>query len=277
MNTEEKTKRTRSPNFPALTLEKSLSQAKILFDKYDRHPIVGEIAVKALGHTPTSSRGKQAVAALAAYGLIEVEGLGAEKKISVSDLAFKILADKRTPSPEREAAIGEAALKPQFFQKIIEQYPDGLPADEILEWELVSTYKFNKDYVRDVITVLRGTMDFAKVFESGIIGDEKMFPEAHNQELPGDKPMTTIHQSYTKLDTPRSIHSQLSTLKADAPEGEYEISKFFLGKNISVRILASAPISKFTQKTIDKLIKHLELDKEDLPVDDIEKSEDEQN
>jgi hypothetical protein len=41
------------------------------------------------------------------------------------------------------------------------------------------------------------------------------------------------------------------------------------------QIVASAPITKFTQKTIDKLIRHLELDKEDLPVDDIEKADDE--
>ena len=41
--------------------------------------------------------------------------------------------------------------------------------------------------------------------------------------------------------------------------------------------MATAPISKFTQKTIEKLIKHLELDKEELPADDvkIEKADDE--
>jgi hypothetical protein len=32
--------------------------------------------------------------------------------------------------------------------------------------------------------------------------------------------------------------------------------------------MASAPISEFTKKTIDKLIAHLKLDKEDLPGED---------
>ena len=44
-----------------------------------------------------------------------------------------------------------------------------------------------------------------------------------------------------------------------------------------MRLLVTALITKFNQKTIDKLIRHLELDKEDLPVDDIktEKADDE--
>jgi len=108
------------------------------------------------------------------------------------------------------------------------------------------------------------------VYESGIIGDENTTPEAPFQELPGDKPMIQPEAARSRTSM------QPATLGAPPmSEGEYEISKFFLGKNISVRIVASAPISKFTQKTIDKLIKHLELDKEDLPEDDIEKSDDE--
>lgn len=270
MSTDAKIKRTRSPNFPAITLEKSLSLVQTLFDRYSRNPVAGEVATKGLGYSPKSSGGKQAIAALSAYGLIQVEGLGAEKKIAVSDLAFKILADKRELSPEREAAIYEAALNPLIIQKLIERYPNGLPADDALEWELVSTYKFNRDSVRDFITAFRGTLAFAKVYESGIIGDEKTHPEAPIQELPGDKPMMQ-----PDVIRPRS-HMPL-TMPATTPtsEGEYEISKFFLGRDISVRIVASAPITKFTQKTIDKLIRHLELDKEDLPVDDIEKADDE--
>ncbi len=274
MSADMKPKKTRSPNFPAVSLEKSLSWAQTLFDKYARNPIAAEIAIKALNYSPKSSHGLQATAALAAYGLVQVEGLGADKKIAVSDLAFKILADKRNFSPEREAAIREAALKPSIFQKIIEHYPQSLPADDALEWELVSTYKFNKASVRDFIAAFKGTLDFAKVYESGIIGDKYTPPETLDQEPQGDKPMTT-QQETIRPPSPRYASLKPSTFITDAPEGEYEISKFFLGKDISVRILSSAPITEFTQKTIEKLIKHLELDKEDLPADDVEKTDDE--
>jgi hypothetical protein len=270
MNVDMKPKKTRSPNFPTVILEKSLSQAQNLLDKYARYPIAWEVAIGTLGYTLKSSGGKQAMATLIAYGLVQTEGSGSEKKIAVSDLAFKILADKRAFSPEREAAIREAALNPPIYQKIIERFPKSLPADDALEWEMVSTYKFNKASVHDFITVFKGTLGFAKVYESGIIGDEINAPETPNQDLPGDKPMI-------QPETARSrTHVQPATL-APPPisEGEYEIAKFFLGGDISVRLVASAPITQFTQKTISKLIRHLELDKEDLPVDDIAKKDDE--
>jgi hypothetical protein len=270
MSANIKPKKTRSPNFPTVALEKSLSQAQTLFDKYARYPIAWEVAIGSLGYTLKSSAGMQAMATLIAYGLIQVEGSGSERKVAVSDLAFKILADKRIFSPEREAAIKEAALNPSIYQKIIERFTKSLPADDALEWELVSTYKFNKASVHDFITVFRGTLDFAKVYESGIIGDENTLPEARIQELQGDKPMIQPEGARSRTNIQPIPPGALPMA-----EGEYEISKFFLGGNISVRIVASAPITKFTQKTIDKLIKHLQLDKEDLPVDDIEKPDDE--
>ncbi len=209
------------------------------------------------------------MAALAAYGLIQVEGLGAEKKVSVSDLAFKILADKRGFSPEREAAIKEAALNPIIFQKIIERYPKSLPADESLEYDLVFTYKFNKASVHDFITIFRGTLAFAKIYESGIIGDENIPPEAPFQELQGDKPIMQPEPARSRTHIP-----PISPVASPTSEGEHEIAKFFLGGDISVRLLASKPITDFTKKTIAKLIKHLELDKAELPGEDEQIAED---
>lgn len=270
MSLEMKGKKTRSPNYPALTLEKSLILTQTLLDRYARHPIAWEVATKALGYTPKSSSGKQAMAALAAYGLIQVEGLGAEKKIAVSELAFKILADKRAFSLEREAAIKEAALNPSIFQKIIERYPKSLPADDALEYDMVFTYKFNKASVHDFITLFRETLGFAKIYESDIIGDENMTPEAPIQEFPGDKPIMQPEAARSRT------HMQPAVLGASPiSEGEYEITKFYLGGNISVRLLASEPITKFTKKTIGKLIKHLQLDMEDLPeeAENIEKAD----
>jgi hypothetical protein len=265
MNKGVKGKKTRSPNFPFYTLEKGLSLAEILLEKYARYPVPFEVAIKAAGYSAKSSAGLQAIAALSAYGLIEVEGSKTEKKIAVSDLAFKILADKRPISPERDAAIKEAALKPIMFHKIFERYPDSPPADDALEYELVFTYKFNKGSVHDFITVFSKTMDYAKIYESGIIGDEYRVPETAIQEQKGDKPMIPGKSERTLPMGAELVYGPFPPVAG----GEYEIAKFFLGGDISVRLVASAPITKFTQKTIDKLIKHLELDKEELPIDDL--------
>jgi hypothetical protein len=102
--------------------------------------------------------------------------------------------------------------------------------------------------------------------------DEIIAPEAPIQEPQGDKPIMQPE--------PARPHTYMKPSPSHSPspsfyEEEYEIAKFFLGGDISVRLVASAPITQFTQKTISKLIKHLELDKADLPVDDIKKSDDE--
>ena len=78
----------------------------------------------------------------------------------------------------------------------------------------------------------------------------------------------------------RRGEKRLTTLQhnaAEAPEGtipppiqqrEYEIARYSFRNNISLRFLASVPYSEFTQKEYTKLIKHLEIDKEDLPKGD---------
>jgi len=102
MTKDIKPKRLRSPNFPVLSLEKCLSLTQTLLDKYARHPTPLEIFMKALGYTTTkSSTGMQTLAALSAYGLINVEGTGINRKIKVSDLAFRILKIGRASCRER--------------------------------------------------------------------------------------------------------------------------------------------------------------------------------
>ena len=90
----------------------------------------------------------------------------------------------------------------------------------------------------------------------------KLPSETPNQEPQGDKPIMQPQTAQSRA------HIQPTTSPAlPVTEGEYEIANFYLGGNIRVRLLASAPISEFTKKTIKKLGKHLNLYEDDLPDD----------
>lgn len=246
----EKKSRIRSPNFPALTLQKSLDLARILFDTHSRHAVPLEVIAKDWGVSAKSSYIAQHIAALSAYGLIDVEGTKEDRKLKVSDLAFNIFIDKRPDSRDRASLIREAALKPDIFQKICAEYVEGLPVDHLLEYQLVKEYEFNPKTVSEFISILRSTMDYAKVYECGNI-EADIKPKEEQKTMPASKISTkgteTIHGA-AYIPTP----------------DEREIANYPVGQGLKARIVISgnAPI---TMKSIEKLIKLLELNKEDLP------------
>jgi hypothetical protein len=242
-------KRQRSPNFPSISLEKSLTFIQALYVKYKLSPVALEVVLKGLSLSPTSSVGMQIMAALGAYGLIEIEGLGTGKRIKISSAAYKIIADKRPVSPERDTLIRECALSPNIFRKIWEAYPDHFPPEDQLEYELTFTYKFNPSTVRDFIGVFRQTMDYAKVYDSDIIGDENQLVE--------DSPMMQITDK--ALSAKDSVVTRPPMFLPLA--GEREIANFPI-KDHTIRLLTAGP---WNREVIKKLIKYLELSKDDFP------------
>lgn len=173
METKEKSKRWRSPNYPLITLQRGFELIDILYKNHNIYFVALEVIGKDWGFSFKSSHLAQLISALTSYKLIDVEGVGNTRRIKISDFAFKIITDKRTETEEqRKILIQEAALGPDIFKKICTIYPSGLPADTALEYELIHQFRFNPKSVKEFIGIFRRTMAFAKIYESGIIGDE---------------------------------------------------------------------------------------------------------
>jgi len=111
-----------------------------------------------LGYSSKSSGGKQTIAALRAFGLLDGEG-----SVRLTDRAVHLLLDDG--SAERDWLLRQAALSPPVYGRLWERYGPDLPSDKGLQTHLVLEMEFNENAVGDVIRGYKETLDFAKMRE----------------------------------------------------------------------------------------------------------------
>ena len=165
--------KTRSPNYPVYKLESALGKIQTLHNAYKRHPMPIGPVLERLGFTANSSSAAQAIAALRAYGLVDVQGNGDGRKVAVTEDAAKILANH----PDRPALLRKVALSPKLHHELFTKWSgsEGLPHDDAIKHYLVFDRpdgKFNDDSVETFIRQFRATLAFAKVDSSGNMSGE---------------------------------------------------------------------------------------------------------
>jgi hypothetical protein len=146
----------RSPSFPFISLREAIERARLLYDAVRRSPASVEAAVETWGYSSKSSGGKQTIAALRAFGLLEGEG-----SVRLTDRAVHILLND--DSPERDRLLRQAALSPPVYARLWERYGPDLPSDKGLQTHLILEMGFNENAVADVIRGYKETLDFTKM------------------------------------------------------------------------------------------------------------------
>lgn len=154
----------RSPSFPAIDLRAAIDRARTFYQHEKRSAANVLVASKHWGYSPQSSGGKQVLAALIAFGLMEDKGSGDQRQVKLTDLALRILLDERPDSTEREAELRRAALTPKIHAELFAKWPEVLPSDVNLRHHLLVEKKFNENSVDDFIKELRSTAEFAGVY-----------------------------------------------------------------------------------------------------------------
>jgi hypothetical protein len=152
------TGRSRSPNFPAISLQDALAKVKAIYDKDGRAPLSVTVLLEHLGYGKNlSGSAGRMISALRQYGLIDDMP---EDKYRVSERAFHILTLSEA-SPIRKAAITVSAQKPPIFRDILAAYPERLPSDSSLRDTLITEKKFNPASVESFIRAFKATVEFA--------------------------------------------------------------------------------------------------------------------
>lgn len=187
--TDDESKRTvnRSPEHPAVDLPTALERAQELYDAEGFNWTSPDVALTHWGYSPKASSGDRTLAALKHFGLVEDTGSAKERRVRLSDLARRIIRDKREHSPERELAIREAALSPSIYRKLWDEWAQHgrLPSQGTMEYELEHTWDFNPKAVDGFIRDFVSTVEFADLLGEHDTEDAETDKGGARREAPG--------------------------------------------------------------------------------------------
>jgi hypothetical protein len=156
----------RSPNYPAIALRRAVDLANSIYtrDRMAKIPIA--VAHDRLGVKRHSGLGNQLVAAMKAYGLLNVDGKGEKREVQLTDRAHRIVLN----ASDRSEMLRKAAVEPAINQKLWAKYGEtGLPQNDVLREFLIWTLKFNSDTVAEFIKDFSDTVRFAGLTNQDII------------------------------------------------------------------------------------------------------------
>jgi hypothetical protein len=151
-------KKVRSPSFPFVGLREALDRARAFYEAEQRNSARIETAAAHWGYSPKSSGGKQTIAALRSFGLLDGDSL-----VKLSGRALRILLDERGDSEERRRLVQQAALLPPIHGRLWERYGAELPSPQTLKLSLILDEGFNESSVDHFLTEYRETLEYARL------------------------------------------------------------------------------------------------------------------
>ncbi len=243
-----KGKRDRSPNYPAIGLPAALEFAAKIYEKEKRSEVSSEIAAKHLGYTSLNGRARRVLSALKAFGLFSEQN----GQLKITDQGLQVMVYKDEKSPERQAALSDMAMRPQIFQTLMAKFGENLPSDESFRAKLITEYGFMEDGAEACLRAFKESLPFIKPASAGpqpLSGASSSPPIPRGNQGDGE-----------------TFGSSAAREKGEQPTlGNKWRTVFPVGKNITVEIVASAPLKP---KQYDLLIKHVNLLKEAAAADE---------
>lgn len=200
----------RSPSFPFIDLETAVQRAEQFYRAEGKAAAPPGVAVRHWDYSEKSSGGKQTLAALKAYGLLDKSG----GKVRLTERAFHIVVPG---SPRRAEALREAALEPGQFRALWERHGEHLPSESTLKHELVVERGFNPNAVDDFLSNYRATGKYA-----GLTDPDNMAPAP-------EEPARTepVSGGYMQPQTQR-VAPSAATPPPPAIAGSEEVAPFVL-------------------------------------------------
>ena len=125
--------RSRSPNYPQIGLKEATQRVSAVYKRDYQATLTRDLAAERLGYSGLNGKSLAVLAALGKFGLLE--GRGEETR--VTDLAVRILAFP-PGAPERRAALGEAAARPELFVELDQRFARGQATDGAIRAWLIT-------------------------------------------------------------------------------------------------------------------------------------------
>ncbi len=230
--------KTRSPNYPQVSLPKALADAKLIFDSDERTALPIEQMCVALGYKSASGPARTRVAGLRKYGLVESAGNG----LRISDRAIKALTYP-AGSKERAQAIVEAGLAPALFRELRKTH--GSASDSTLTAHLVAEKCFSQAGAKACVKAFRETFRLEELRDVGYSNSDS------NKDVDGQVNKTESDSVPAFSTPPVPPSDQVS-----------ESATYRLSPDCSVSLAFRGVV---TQQCIQKLEKYLETAKDAYP------------
>jgi hypothetical protein len=171
-------------------LKTAIDRARRLFEAEQRNAVPQETAAAHWGYSQKSSGGKQTIAALRAFGLLDGNGM-----VKLTERALRILLDERSPSPEKDLLVRQAALSPNLHDRLWQKYGAALPSPTDLRLSLILGDAFNENSVDEFIAEYIETLAFARLTsETTTVPRESVAgqqPNGLDREVALDNPRST--------------------------------------------------------------------------------------
>jgi hypothetical protein len=160
---ESNTKRTRSPNYPAVGLRDAVERATSLYEADKRAASPLESAVKHLGFNRPHGTAMSVISAMRKFGLVEM----LNNRVSLTDRAVAILVYP-ADDPRRIEALKAAATAPEIYRDLVERYSvsGSIPSEETLKAELQHEMKFNPSAVNEFVKEFKDTLLYSGLLDS---------------------------------------------------------------------------------------------------------------
>lgn len=146
-------RKSRSPNYPRLSLAGAIEQVDRVYKKERTHKTSKEAVAEALGYTSLNGASMAKIGTLKQYGLLEEDTDG--MRVSQDAVALIMLPEG---DPERVTALQKVAFTPRLFSELRDEYGETLPSDVSLRYALIKR-GFGEKAANDVIRAYRDTLE----------------------------------------------------------------------------------------------------------------------
>lgn len=172
MTTQHKPQRVRSPSYPCVSLPVALDKVGTMYAFTHKTPVMVSTMLPQWGfESGKSAGGMKVVAALKSFGLISDSGQKEQRKIVITDTAFRII-NLEDGSMDWSELIKECALKPDIYNYMWGYYGVELPHFEAIKSHLVVDKKFNASAVRGFLDDYKKTIEYAELTKNDTVDSE---------------------------------------------------------------------------------------------------------
>lgn len=185
--------KTRSPNYPSISLDEAIQRLKPIYEKQQRYPASREVLAKLMGYKGLNGASATVVSALSKYRLLEGHG----DNLRVSELGQDLVLHRKG-DPEYTDALRTAAFMPAFFQELRDQYPTGLPHDHSLRASLTKR-GFNPKAIDGAVRAYRDTIEFLEAEIGEMATDSALEQSLTDVQQPDDRPNSEVANPTTPL------------------------------------------------------------------------------